>query len=341
MENKVISTPLSTGKFVLLEELACKFPRKDATLSEGVSDSASLWEPARGNRQLLSSRLFIENIHFDLTYVPLKHLGYKCISVLLSDLVAMNAHAVHARVNIALSNRFSRAALNELTDGMARCCERYHVLLSGMDIQTAPAGLMIGMSVVGEGHPDSIVCRDGAKEKELICVSGDLGAAYAGLLLLEREKKVFEANPDMQPDLAGYDYLLERQLKPEPRVDIVEALAQQHLVPTAACNVNDGLATALIHLCRASHLGCVVYENKIPIDALTFNTLKTLKIVATTIALNGGEDYEWLFTVKQEDYEKVKDIANVSVIGYMQEESAGKILITNDDKVIDLKAQGF
>ncbi len=328
------------GKFGLIRQLASLFPQQQTSTYAGVIEDASVVKSGK-KYSLFSSKLFIENIHFDLTYFPLKHLGYKCIGVTISDIVAMNIIPTHIRVNVGISNRFALPAMEELMEGMRLCCRYYQIDLVGLDITSSMSGLNISIEAFGETDKDRIVKRDGAKDKELICVSGDLGAAYTGLILLEREKRVFEVNPNEQPDLERYDYLLEKQLKPEPRVDIVRALEQERIMPTAMINVNEGLASALIQLCIQSKVGCTIYENKLPIDTLTFNTLKELKMVATTVALNGGEDYELLFTVKQTNFEKIQKIETISVIGYIHEESAGKNLITNDECLIELKAQGF
>ncbi len=328
------------GKFGLINFLGEKFSHYNSSTLSGLGENAAVI--AHGNTDsVVSSKLFIENIHFDMTYVPLKHLGYKTITVAVADIVAMNALPKQVLVNIAISNRFSLEAVNELTDGMQLCCDRYGIDLAGLDMSSSQTGLIITVTAVGEVEDKSMVQRVGAKENELICVSGDLGAAYTGLILLEREKKVFEVNPNEQPNLEEYSYLLERQLKPEPRVDIIQKLKEAGITPTSMTNVNDGLASALIHLCKASKVGSVIFENKLPIDLLTFRTLKDLNIVSTTIALNGGEDYELLFTIAQKDYEDLKKVDNVSVIGYIKEEAAGNQLITNDDRQIELRAQGF
>ena len=329
------------GKFGLIQKLSTKFTSQQTSTFAGIAEDASVVKDGK-KYSLFSSKLFVEKIHFDLTYFPLKHLGYKCVGVTLSDILGMNVIPTQIRVNIGISNRFSLAAVEEFMSGIELCCRYYHVELAGLDITSSASGLTISMTAFGETtDKPGVVKRDSAKEKELICVSGDLGAAYAGLILLEREKRVFEANPNEQPDLAGYDYLLEKQLKPEPRFDIVQTLEKEKILPTSMITVNEGLASALIQLCTQSKVGCTIYENKLPIDILTFNTLKELKIVATTVALNGGEDYELLFTIKQEDYEKIQKIETVSVIGYIHEESAGKNLITNDECLVELKAQGF
>lgn len=328
------------GKFALIEKLSEKFRLTQPSSIIGIGSDASIIRPTKGNI-VTSSRLLVENIHFDLTYFPLKHLGYKSVVVALTDILAMNAIPTQISLSIAVSNRFSMEAMQEIMDGVFVCCKKYSIDLVGLDISASHTGLIIGVNAFGDAENDKIVKRDGAKEKELICVSGDFGAAYTGLILLEREKKVFEVNPDVQPNFNGYDYLLERQLKPEPHFDIINSLQKSEIMPTSMINVSDGIASALIHVCSASHKGCTIYENKIPIDTLTFNTLKEFKIVATTVALNGGEDYELLFTIKQDDFEKISQLKNISVIGYIHEETAGKNLITNDECLLPLKAQGF
>jgi len=292
-----------------------------------------------------SSALFTEHIDFDLSYFPLKHLGYKVIVVSMMDIFARNGTPTQIRVNMALSNRFAEEAIDELMSGIILCCSKFKVDLVDLDFKSSATGLTIGTSIMGKVEPEQAVYRSGAKENELICVTGDLGSAYTGLILLEREKKVFQADPTQQPDFIGVDYLLERYLKPEPpewALRISTSLNDRTIpLPTSMINLTDGLATGLIHLCNASKLGCIIFEEKLPIDMLTFDKLKELGIVATTIALNGGEDHELLFTIKQEDYEKIKDIKDISVIGYMTSESSGKHIITNDNKQFELKAQGF
>jgi len=285
-----------------------------------------------------SSALFAEFIDFDLDYFPLKHLGYKIIASSMTDILAMNGTPTHAKINMALSNRFAEDAIDEMMSGVILCCSKFNIEISGLDFKPSAAGLYIAVSMAGEVKKGEEVYRSGAKENELICVTGDLGSAYAGLILLERENKVFQADPSQQPDFIGVDYLLERYLKPEPPIGVLHATP---FLPTSMINLKEGLATGLIHLCNASKLGCTIFEEKLPVDILTFNKLKELGIVATTIALNGGEDYELLFTIKQEDYEKVKEIKEISVIGYMTSESSGRHIITNDNKQFELKAQGF
>ena len=340
LENKTRIELEHLGKYKLIEHLSEHVELKNSSSRMGIGNDAAVIAPAKPN-VVMSSKLMQEYIHFDLSYFPLKHLGYKAISVAVSDIVAMNAVPAQVGVSLAVSNRFSLEAMEELIAGMQLCCARYHIDLVGLDITTSHTGLTIALSALGEVTPEQLTTRNKAKERDLICASGDFGAAYTGLLILEREKKVFEVNPNQQPNLKGFDYVLERQLKPEPRVDVVHDLAKCGIVPNAMINVSEGLAAALLQLCEASNLGCELYEAKIPIDVVTFETLKSLNMVATTIALNGGEDYELLFTIPQADFDKVRQMENVAVIGYTQEPAAGCNLITNDNCSIALQAQGW
>lgn len=339
-DNNVRNEISQLGKYNLINKLTDDIEKQNDSTLVGVGDDAAVADFG-GKKTVFASKLFLEHVHFDLSYFPLKHLGYKCAGIALTDILGMNAIPTQISVNLALSNRFSIEAVEEFMTGIRACCHNYKTDLAGLEINTSMTGMAISITAVGEAEADKIVCRRGAKENELICVSGDFGAAYTGYLLLEREKEIFLQTQVSQPNFEGYEYLLERQLKPEPRFDIVEGLRKNDILPTSMTVVSEGLATSLLHICHLAGLGCTIFENKTPIDQLTFDTLKSLKIVATTVALNGGEDYELLFTVKQSDYEKVKKIENVSVIGYMQEKNAGCNLITNDNKQIELRAQGF
>jgi thiamine-monophosphate kinase len=283
----------------------------------------------------------LEGIHFDITYMPLKHLGYKSIAVNLSDIYAMNGTPRQVIVGIGISSRYTLEALEELYAGMKLACNTYHVDLVGGDTVSSVQGLVISISVIGDVEKDQVVYRGPALEKDLLCVSGDLGAAYAGLLVLEREKSVFKANPNMQPELEGNDYILERQLKPEARRDVIEKLRAQKIKPTAMIDVSDGLASEIKHICKHSDLGCTVYENKIPIDQTTYDTARSFNMDPTLFAMNGGEDYELLFTIKPEDFEAVKNIPEVSVIGFMTDKNSGINLITKSGPVVEIKAQGW
>lgn len=328
------------GKYDLIAELAKFFPNENSSTRLGIGDDAAVIEPNEED-VVLSSKVFIEGVHFDLTYFPLQHLGYKLVTVILSDLLGMNAIPTQLSVNVAISNRFDLKDINELLDGISACCENAHVDVVGLDLTTSGTGLIVSLSALGECSTANLVTRKGAKPNELICVSGDFAAAYTGLLLLEREKKVFEVTPKSQPDFTGFDYLLRRQLKPEPRLDIVEALRRENICPTAMANVSDGLATAIMQICKASDTGCALFEEKIPLTELTFNTLKDLKIVHTVAALNGGDDYELMFTIKQSDFEKIKNVNNVSIIGYIKEKIDGYQLITSDNCQVEIQSQGF
>ena len=327
-ENK---TPFS--KYKLLEKFSQFInSNNDASLAE-----------TKDNDYLFASALFVEPVDFNLAYFPLKHLGYKVIVAAMTDVFAMNGTPTQVRINVALSNRFSEEAMDELMSGIVLCCSKHKIDIVGLDFKPSATGLHIAVSMMGEVEKGKEIYQNGAKEHELICVTGDLGSAYTGLILLERENKVFQADPSQQPDFIGVDYLLERYLKPEPpewatRNDVaaLRTLPQ----PTAMIHLKNGLAAGLIQLCNASKLGCTIFEEKLPIEILTFDKLKELNIVATTIALNGGDDYELLFTIKQEDYEKIKEVKDISVIGYMTAESSGRHIITNDNKQFDLTTPG-
>lgn len=328
------------GKYDLIAELAKYFPNANASTVVGIGDDAAVIAPNEEN-VVSTTKVFMENVHFDLTYVPLLHLGYKVITVAISDLLGMNAVPTQVIVNISISNRFDLKAVNELLEGVQTCCDNAHIDVVGLDLSTSRKDLIITVTALGECEAARMVTRKGAKENELVCVSGDFAAAYTGLLLLEREKKVFESNPDVQPDFTGKDYLLRRQLRPEPRLDIVEALRREDILPTAMTNVSDGIAAAVMQICKASNVGCELFEEKLPMTEDTFVTLKDLDIVHTVAALNGGDDYELMFTIKQSDFEKIKNVANVSIIGYIKEEHAGYHIVTGDNVHVELHAQGF
>ncbi len=328
------------GEFGLIEMINKSFEIKNKTTIKGIGDDAAVLDYKK-EKIVVTTDILAEGIHFHLSYVPLKHLGYKAVAVNLSDVCAMNATPHQITVSIALSNRFSLDAVEELYSGIKMACDRYNVDLIGGDTTSSAAGLFISITALGSVKEEEVVYRNTAKNGDLICVSGDLGGAYTGLLILERERQVFETNPKSQIELSGYDYILERQLKPEPRIDVVELLQKNGIKPTAMIDVSDGLASEIKHICTQSKLGCRLMEEKIPIDIQTENVIKEFGIPPTTAALNGGEDYELLFTVSQNDYEKIKDLEVISIIGYMTEEHEGCQLITVDDKMIEIKAQGW
>ena len=340
LENKA-NTPLSEyGEFGLIEHLTQGIALKNTSSVLGIGDDAAVID-VKNRYQVVSTDLLVEGIHFDMHYAPLKHLGYKAIASNLSDIAAMNAVPEQILVGIALSSRYTVEAVEELYQGMRLCCNRYGVDLVGGDTTSSQSGLFISITVLGYADKEKITRRSGAQEHDLICVYGDLGAAYMGLLLLEREKQVYLKDPKNQPDLEGNDYVLERQLKPEPRLDIVKQLAEKEILPTAMIDISDGLASEILHICKSSQKGCCLYEDKLPIDTSTHDLALEFGIIPSVAALNGGEDYELLFTVKQSDYEKVKQLKDVTVIGYITDKNNGYQFITKDEKAIELKAQGW
>ena len=328
------------GEFGLIDHLTrhIKISRKSTLKS--IGDDAAVLE-FKEKKVLVSTDLLLEGIHFDLAYTPLKHLGYKAIQVNLSDIYAMNGDASQVTVSVGMSSKFSLEAVEELYEGIYVACEKYNIDLIGGDTSSSKQGLVISVTVIGSAEEGDIVYRNGAEEGDLLCVSGDLGAAYVGLQLLEREKLVYLENPNIQPDLEGKDYIVERQLKPEARKDIIELLKEIGVKPTAMIDVSDGLASEILHICRQSNKGCKLYEEKIPIDPMTYETAREFNLDPTVCALSGGEDYELLFTVKQIDYDKVKFKMDISIIGYITEASAGCNLITKAGNAHPIKAQGW
>ncbi len=341
MNSEKLTTVSELGEFGLIDALTADFKTTQKTTVKGVGDDAAVLQGRSGFYTLVSTDLLIEGVHFDLTYTPLKHLGYKSAIVNFSDMVAMNGKPKQIVVGLGISAKYTVEALEELYEGIKMACKLYQVDFVGGDTTSSKAGLFISVTVIGEVKKPDIAYRKGASQGDLICVSGDLGAAYIGLLVLEREKLVFQANPAMQPQLTGNDYIIQRQLKPEARIDVVDRLHENDVLPTSMIDVSDGLASEVMHLCKNSNTGCMIYEEKLPIDQQTFDVAREFKIVPTVAALNGGEDYELLFTIKQSDYEKVSKIKEVAVIGYMTEPENGKRLITADNQAIDLKAQGW
>ncbi len=330
----------SLGEFGLIKHLAQHFDIKHSSTVKGVGDDAAVID--NGNLQtLVSTDLLLEGVHFDLSYVPLKHLGYKAVVVNLSDIYAMNGTPRQIVVSLGLSNRFSLEAIEELYQGMLLACNKYNVDLVGGDTSSSRSGLIINITVIGAAEKEELVYRSGAKEGDLLCVSGDLGGAYMGLQVLEREKAVFKENPKLQPDLEGKDYILERQLKPEARKDVIEQFKALGIRPTAMIDVSDGLASEILHICEQSGVGVDLYEEKIPLDSLTYDTAREFNLDPTVCALSGGEDYELLFTIPLEDYNKIKNLPDFSVIGHLTPSSKGYQLIAKAGTVHPLKAQGW
>lgn len=334
-------TPLSElGEFALIDLLTSNIALKNDSSIHGVGDDAAVL--AMGDKyQLVSTDMLAEGVHFDLTYTPLKHLGYKAVAVNVSDICAMNGVAKQITVSIAVSNRFPVEAVEELYKGIHLACDKYEVDLIGGDTTSSQSGMVLSITVLGEVEKDDVVYRSGAEEHDLLVVSGDLGSAYLGLQILSREKQVFNANPNMQPDLDGKDYILERQLKPEARRDVVKILKENDIKPTSMIDVSDGLSSEIMHLCKNSKVGCNVYEDKVPVDFTAIPVAEEFKMSPVMCALNGGEDYELLFTIKQSDYDKLKKDPDFTVIGHITDSASGVNLITKDGLAHPLTAQGW
>lgn len=329
------------GEFGLINHLTSQIKLKNPTSVKGVGDDAAVIAPSKNKQIVVTTDMLVEGIHFDLIYTPFKHLGYKAVTVNLSDVYAMNAVPTQITVSIAVSNKISIEALEELYEGMLLACEIYGVDLVGGDTTSSNSGLIISITAVGEAEKKEIVYRNGAKENDLICVSGDLGGAFMGLQLLEREKQIFNENPSIQPDFSGYDYVLERQLKPEPRQDVIEMFKELGVQPTSMIDISDGLSSEIIHICTQSGVGCTIYEDKLPIDPLTVSTAEEMNLNPSVCALNGGEDYELLFTISLEDYEKIKEQKRVAIIGHITSDKGKHEFVSNGDTVHELTAQGW
>ena len=330
----------SLGEFKLIDHLTKSFTVSKTETILGIGDDAAIIE-SKGKHQLISTDMLIENIHFDIMYSPLVHIGYKAISSNISDICAMNARATQVLVSIAISSKYTLEAIEELYVGMRAACEKYDVQLIGGDTCSSVRGMVISVTAIGYADKNAIVKRSGAKEGDLICVSGDLGGAYMGLQLLEREKQVYLESKEMQPDLEGKDYIVGRQIRPEARKDIIDLLEELNVVPSSMIDISDGLSSELFHLCKQSKIGVKIYEDKLPIDQLTYDTALDFNLSPTTCAMNGGEDYELLFTISQSDYDKIKNSMDVTIIGYCTALHEGKELITKSGNVVTLEAQGW
>ena len=333
-------TEISTlGEFGLIDHLTRNQEIKNASTVLGVGDDGAVIDHF-GRQTIVSTDLLVEGIHFDLSYTPLKHLGYKSVVINLSDIYAMNATPTQIVISIAFSNRFSLEALDEFYEGVYAACDKYGVDLVGGDTSTSQKGFVISITAIGEVAPDNYVKRSGAKVNDLICVSGELGGAFLGLTLLEREKKIFQ-DTGAQPDLEGQAYIVGRLLKPEARKDMVDYFTEAGIVPTSMIDISDGLSSELMHICKQSDTGCIIYEDKLPFNDEMKEFAYKLKIDPTACALSGGEEYELLFTVSQADYEKIKANPGISIIGYMTESAEGKKLITRGGNKHELVAQGW
>ena len=345
------------GEFGLIERLAKNITPKNSSTIHGIGDDCAILAPTEGMRSVVTTDLLMEGVHFDLTYVPLRHLGYKAVMVNLSDVFAMNAKPLQVTVSLAISSKFSVEDIEELYAGMRMACEKWSVDIVGGDTTASLTGLAISITAIGEARPEDIVLRSGAKPTDLICVSGNLGAAYMGLQLLEREKVIYneqveearrngnkeqmELLRDAQPDFSGREYLLERQLKPEARGDIIVALKQAGIHPTSMMDISDGLSSELMHICKQSQTGCRIYEERLPLDYQTAAMAEELNLNVSTCALNGGEDYELLFTVPLALNDTVSALEDIHVIGYITEADKGQALVTRDGGEFALKAQGW
>lgn len=339
-QNDSLTNLDALGEFGLINHIknSVKIYNKETLV--GIGDDAAVIDP--GNQHLvITTDLLVEGIHFDMQYTPLKHLGYKAVVVNISDVIAMNAVPKQITVSLAISAKFTLEAIEELYVGINAACKNFNVDIVGGDTTTSPAGLTISITAIGYANKEDIIYRNGAGINDLICVSGDLGAAYAGLMILDREKRIFMENNQVQPELDGYDYVLERQLKPEPRIDITRALKEAGIKPTSMIDISDGLSSELIHICKASGTGCRIMTDKLPLAQETLNVADELSLPHFTMALNGGEDYEVLFTVNQNDYNKLMKVSDISVIGFITEATSGYQLVDSENNIAPLTAQGW
>jgi thiamine-monophosphate kinase len=340
LENSTRTELESLGEFGLIDLLTSHIKLHHPSTIKGVGDDAAVLH-YENKRTVVSTDLLLEGVHFDLSYFPLKHLGYKAIVVNLSDIYAMNATPKQVTVSLGISSKFSLEAVEEIYAGMLMACNRYEVDLVGGDTSASRQGLVISITALGEAEENDIVYRSGAQVNDLLCVSGDLGGAYMGFQLMEREKRVFLANPQTQPDLEGKDYIVERQLKPEARRDVISSLKAMGVKPTSMIDVSDGLSSEIMHLCSKSNVGMNVFEEKIPIDPQTYDMARELDLDPTIATLNGGEDYELLFTISQADFDKIKNNPDISIIGHVTDASQGINLVTKSGNTHPLKAQGW
>ncbi len=330
----------SLGEFGLIEHLTRENEIRNVGTVLSIGDDAAVIDTF-GKQMVVTTDMLLEGVHFDLMYTPLKHLGYKAVIVNLSDIYAMNAEPTQITLSIAVSNRFSVEALDEFYEGVNLACERYGVDLIGGDTTSSQKGFVISVTAIGEVEENKFVTRSGAKENDLICVTGDLGASYLGLLLMEREKQIYLDNPNIQPNFENHTYIIERLLKPEARRKMIAWFKEHDLMPTSMIDISDGLSSELLHICKQSEVGCTIYEEKLPIHEQTIEGASKFGIAATTCALNGGEDYELLFTISPENFEKIKECDLLNIIGHITKPEDGSVLITNGNNRIELSAQGW
>ncbi len=342
-KNNEIKTPTKLadlGEFGVIDQITTGFVNSNKSTVLGIGDDAAVVD-FKNKQALISTDMMVEGVHFNLAYMPLKHLGYKAVVSNLSDIYSMNGICTQITVSIAVSNRFNLESLEELYLGIRAACKTYKIDLVGGDTTTSTKGLIISITAIGESKPVDIVKRSGAQTNDLIVVSGDLGSAYMGLQVLERENEVFKVNPQNQPDLSDYTYLLKRQLKPEARKDVIDFFADKKITPTSMIDISDGLSSELLHICKQSKVGCDVYEDKIPLSEEMKSACEEFKLHSTTIALSGGEDYELLFTVNQKDYDKIKESNDLTVIGYVVDSEKGINLVTKSEDKVPITSQGW
>ncbi|TAG54683.1 MAG: thiamine-phosphate kinase [Cytophagales bacterium] len=329
------------GEFGLIDKIKKNIKLQNPETIFGIGDDAAVVSMDEKNLMLISTDMMVEGIHFDLSYMPIKHLGFKAVATNVSDIAAMNGFPKQITVSLALSNRFSLEAIEELYEGIKTACETYKIDLIGGDTTASMKGLIISITILGVSLPEKIVKRSTAQKGDIVCVTGDLGAAYVGLQILRREKEVYKSNPEMQPELEGKDYIIGRQLKPNARMDIIHDFAELNIIPTSMIDISDGLASELMHICTQSGVGVQIYEDKLPLDNRTLETISELNMSSTVCMLNGGEDYELLFTIKQSDYEKIKNNPEICTIGFITEKEKGLHLVSQNQQLVPLKAQGW
>ena len=339
-ENKNLTPISELGEFKLIEKLTESFEIVNDSTELGVGDDAAILD-FKNNKAIISTDMLVEGVHFDLAYTPLKHLGYKAVISNLSDIYAMNCDCTQITVSIGLSNRFTLESIEELYLGIRAACKKFKVDLVGGDTTSSNKGLIISITALGSGKEKNITKRKGAKLNDLLVVSGDLGSAYMGLQILKRENEVFKVNPNNQPDLSAYTYLLQRQLKPEARKDVVDFLALKKIIPTSMIDISDGLSSEILHICKNSKVGCNIYEDKIPISEELKSACEEFKLHSTTVAMSGGEDYELLFTIDQKDYDKIKNSPDLTVLGHITDDPKEINIITGADQVVPITSQGW
>ena len=329
------------GEFGLIDKINKHVVLQHASTLKGIGDDAAVIDGESDHKKLISTDMLLEGVHFDLSYMPLTHLGYKAVTVNVSDIAAMNGIPKQMTISLGLSNRMSVEAVEALYEGIYAAAKDYQIDIVGGDTTSSRSGLVISITLIGESALDNIVYRNGAKEGDILCLSGDIGGAYMGLQILEREKEVFKADPNMQPQLDKYSYIVGRQLRPKARMDVIHELRDLGILPTSMIDISDGLASEIFHLCEQSQKGACIYEDKLPIEKQTFDTAAEFSMDPNTAALNGGEDYELLFTIDQKDFEKMKNHDDITTIGYMHAPDLGKVMVTDNKNTIELIAQGW